>query len=492
MGYILMQPADDEESISATKVLKDTGECMFDLTSKGPCLLPINFGSRGCTDAERTFHSFVGEACCGRWAISQSRHFLWGSFFYWMCDCSAVKEILEYDGNISLVSRWAQELLGYHFAVVHRPARMMIDVDAITRRFGPRIAQHMMIAQVLQLRDKAARPDAYKAEHFTTAKSAKIPHPTDTPSANPIPVFTEGNIRKLHPLAPTTVPAVVPLAKVECIYTCPVMILHTEPSPQPIKSVPARAHEVLDATQVYWICIDDTIGSFQQWLSTADEQAFTWNIQNLFTSRNSQSIFQAAFPSTCSAFIPTNQLEAECLASNHLQGIDISYHAEACLIQPWFIRVIHLINSCYDKPANTLTHANIWIPTPIMNELPHSTSINSICKHLHHDFTFHLHKFNACHHGSAIAAERTLILIFPTTEAPSSPFQFYSSRSQSIPPANDILQPSLENSDITQSTALDASPATLMRQSHLKPHPDKGLYTVTTGTPAADSQQKEK
>ena len=29
-----------------------------------------------------------------------------------------------------MVSRWAQELLGYHFSVIHRPARMMVDVDA--------------------------------------------------------------------------------------------------------------------------------------------------------------------------------------------------------------------------------------------------------------------------------------------------------------------------------------------------------------------------
>jgi len=56
------------------------------------------------------------------WAIGHNRKYLWGSEFYWLCDCSGVKEILEYDGPIHQVRRWAQELLGYFFHVVHRPA----------------------------------------------------------------------------------------------------------------------------------------------------------------------------------------------------------------------------------------------------------------------------------------------------------------------------------------------------------------------------------
>ena len=31
-------------------------------------------------------------------------------FFYWICDCSAVKEILEYEGSNPQLRRWRQEL----------------------------------------------------------------------------------------------------------------------------------------------------------------------------------------------------------------------------------------------------------------------------------------------------------------------------------------------------------------------------------------------
>ena len=137
MGFILMHPASNPESIVATQLLCKTGECVFDITKSGARLQPVLFGSRCCTGLERQYHSFVGEAACGRWAISKNRRYLWGMHFYWLCDCKPVSEILEYDGTISMISWWAQELLGYHFSVVHRPARMMVDVDSWSRRFRP-------------------------------------------------------------------------------------------------------------------------------------------------------------------------------------------------------------------------------------------------------------------------------------------------------------------------------------------------------------------
>ena len=91
MGWILMQPADDEESKIAMAHLRRTGECLFDLSLKGARLKPVAFGSRSCNENERNFHSFTGEAACGCWAIGQNRKYLWGNHFFWMCDCSAMK-----------------------------------------------------------------------------------------------------------------------------------------------------------------------------------------------------------------------------------------------------------------------------------------------------------------------------------------------------------------------------------------------------------------
>ena len=34
-----------------------------------------------------------------------------------------------------MVCRWAQEILGYHFTIVHLSNNIMVDVDALTWRF---------------------------------------------------------------------------------------------------------------------------------------------------------------------------------------------------------------------------------------------------------------------------------------------------------------------------------------------------------------------
>ena len=44
-----------------------------------------------------------------------------------------MREVLEYDGPIAMMCRWAQELLGCHFFCLHRAARMMIGVDGLSR-----------------------------------------------------------------------------------------------------------------------------------------------------------------------------------------------------------------------------------------------------------------------------------------------------------------------------------------------------------------------
>ena len=71
-----MHTADDADYIAATALLLKTGEFKFDLTKGGARLRPIGFGSRFCLSQEIKYHAFVGEAACGRWAISQNKKYL--------------------------------------------------------------------------------------------------------------------------------------------------------------------------------------------------------------------------------------------------------------------------------------------------------------------------------------------------------------------------------------------------------------------------------
>ena len=69
MSWIMMQPTDDKKSIAATILLLETGECKLDLARDVACLRPTGFGYRVCLLQESNYHSFVGEAACGKWAI---------------------------------------------------------------------------------------------------------------------------------------------------------------------------------------------------------------------------------------------------------------------------------------------------------------------------------------------------------------------------------------------------------------------------------------
>ena len=63
-----------------------------------------------------------------------------------------------------MICRWAQELLGYHLTILHRSARMMIDVDGLTRRFGRIIATHLTVAALLHKIDTIKQPLAYEQD----------------------------------------------------------------------------------------------------------------------------------------------------------------------------------------------------------------------------------------------------------------------------------------------------------------------------------------
>jgi hypothetical protein len=112
-----MQPADNEATRISFATLQEGADNTFDTLMSGARLRPVRFGSRRCTERERHFRSFVDETIAGRWAIGQNRKYLWGCHFYWFCDCSAMKEALDYTGDIYIICCIAPNHLAYHFTL---------------------------------------------------------------------------------------------------------------------------------------------------------------------------------------------------------------------------------------------------------------------------------------------------------------------------------------------------------------------------------------
>ena len=75
---------------------------------------------------------------------------------------------------------WAQELLGYHFTIVHRSNNIMVDVYALNRRFGHLSSHNIAIAILLRYQERAKLPRAY-ATKLTNLGNANITE-TDNPS----------------------------------------------------------------------------------------------------------------------------------------------------------------------------------------------------------------------------------------------------------------------------------------------------------------------
>ena len=134
-----------------------------------------------------------------------------------------MKELLEYDGCIPMISRWAQELLGYHFTVIHRPTRMMRDVDAITCLFGPIISHHMTIALILSEKDKSMRPDAYYAKSFKSSIKARVFGPTTENTKYDYQILTKTNVKNRLQKFMTTVALLQETNNGMLITTSPIM-----------------------------------------------------------------------------------------------------------------------------------------------------------------------------------------------------------------------------------------------------------------------------
>ena len=173
MGFILMQPFDDAASKAALTILENSSEFTFDRLMTGARLQPVRFGSRRCTENESHYHSFTGEVAAGRYAFAQLRTYLWGVKFYWVCDCSAISQVTTYLGDVHQLRRWSQELLSYDYTFVHRPSRMMRDVDALSRGrhlddadATVLVSEYESLASAQHFKDKADRRYAYDAATF--------------------------------------------------------------------------------------------------------------------------------------------------------------------------------------------------------------------------------------------------------------------------------------------------------------------------------------
>ncbi|GFH50453.1 hypothetical protein CTEN210_06929 [Chaetoceros tenuissimus] len=370
MSWILMEPARDKESLAAVTTLRESGKNLFDLSPSGPRLLPLSFGSRACSHSEQHWHSFVGEAGTGSWAMCQNKKFLWGLVhpFYWMCDCLAMKEIFEYNGSISQIARWAQEMLGYNFVIVHRPCKMMIDVDALNRFHDKRIALYLAFTGYLKLHDREARPAAYDSSVFaslrkTTVVAPKAPLPVIHTSALPDSCIFD-KYRDLYAkadLQSTSTPAFT-------LSSHPVTSsAFTSLQPSIASEKSTSLHKVAIATpHIHITCIKDTLDSFPSLWSNIFSTPSV--IQRLFTSSSAFSAFSANFKYTAHILPSSPTTDALATYLIDTNAIFAAYLPNNNLNAPsWILLVLQSAINVIRESSN-LQFILLWCPSSFLSE----------------------------------------------------------------------------------------------------------------------------
>ena len=134
MGAALLQPASkDQKALKAAREEMNGKDCKFDLTKTGLRLHPIEFISRRTSEPERSYHSYIGEACAGVWAIEKFRPYLFGREFTWLTDCSGPKKFFTGDDiPTHMIQRWRMQLIRCDFTIEHRPGRMLFECNLLS------------------------------------------------------------------------------------------------------------------------------------------------------------------------------------------------------------------------------------------------------------------------------------------------------------------------------------------------------------------------
>ena len=84
--------------------------------------------------------------------------------------------MLEYNGSIHKLKRWTQELTAYAFVCLHRPNKMMKDVDGVCRHIDPLIHRYLVDAAAMRSDDMDLRPFTYNLYIFLNVLTLVIFH----------------------------------------------------------------------------------------------------------------------------------------------------------------------------------------------------------------------------------------------------------------------------------------------------------------------------
>ena len=287
-----------------------------------------------------------------------------GARFYYLCDCKPVSEILEYDGDVAMVSRWAQELLGYHFSVVHHLAYMLINGSSLTWRFGTITGQYIQVVSLLAHYDKIRRPDSYTSSLATTTNVTKIPIDTanitlEIPILTAVVVDADSDTEQHHILLPMekimpkflSVPVMLYSASTFADFVCPSM--------EPTSNASSKMVDVALSQTVHCLCYEDASESFLSWSLSDGCGAVNWNMTKVFSSQSTAALLVKLFLDQPASIVTNISSDLLVLAYAGMDAIFIPYQSGS--IAYCLDKMIQLINNMTGN-CPTFRQTSLWVP----------------------------------------------------------------------------------------------------------------------------------
>ena len=135
---------------------------------------PVAFFSRSLNSSEKKHHSVEKEAYAIVESIRKWRHYLLGSHFTVITDQKSVSFMFDKSNHGKIkndkIARWRIELSSYEFDIIHRPGKLNVSADALSR--AP--AEEKVCSAIVDLKklhDQLCHPGVSRLNHFVKMKN---------------------------------------------------------------------------------------------------------------------------------------------------------------------------------------------------------------------------------------------------------------------------------------------------------------------------------
>ena len=116
-------------------------------------------------------------------------------------ECSFIKEVFGYNGSIHQLKRWYQELLVYECVCIHRPSKMMKDVDGVCCHIEPLYIDILLTLLLCVPRTSFYDPLPITLIFFPTYSNPRhISHKDISPAFGTVSTITTPSVLHYYPI----------------------------------------------------------------------------------------------------------------------------------------------------------------------------------------------------------------------------------------------------------------------------------------------------